>query len=69
MNWHRVSNYCIKSDCGRFQIAKVIVFGGALYELWDMKQPKPRLPIASGVKAAEVKAEATRAASAEVPHG
>lgn len=66
MNWRRVSSYCIKSDCGRFQIAKVIVLGGALYELWDMKQPEPRLPIASGVKAADVKREAARA---EVAHG
>lgn len=38
MKWRTVSDYCIRSDCGRWQIARIVL--GArqppadLYELW-----------------------------------
>lgn len=35
MEWRKVSSYCIRSDCGRFRIAKWVSQGKAMYLLSD----------------------------------
>lgn len=34
MKWLRVSDYCIRSEDGRYKIAKVTVKGEDIFELW-----------------------------------
>jgi hypothetical protein len=37
MNWHRVSDYAVKSDCRAYTVAKVIVDGKVTYEPYHRK--------------------------------
>lgn len=55
MNWHPVrpttrtgerlppTPYAIRSDCGRFQVSKMLAADGPGYLLWDMRTTPARL--------------------------
>ncbi len=58
MDWVRGDDYFIKSTCGRYTIARIVVHGGERFELW-----RGRLHVSSHGDPQEARAAAETHAS------